>query len=453
MSLKPPQKLFFISSADEMKYPYETLFDKLALSISWFSNLEELSIKAIETPAAIILDLDPLSRPLETHLEKLRLQFPKADLIALSSSDSAQTALMVIHSGFADFLLKPLSPEELFFSVKKVIQRTELFQKFQEPETNLVRALTQISSGSTPSIIRLSTIEFLQSYFRAQGAVWLALDKKTPCKILAAFPKGVKSEEIQDYLSDVNLSKAPPPVVSWTRPSKKQQVFLSCLENKEAVLLWGIDSLVKEEALLTAKTLLEHAELSLLNLEKFEEIKHLSFIDELTGLFNSRYLKYALTNAIHKSNIKSKPFSVLFIDVDHFKSVNTGHGHVVGSDFLIAIGKSIRNCVRELDLVFRYGGDEFIVVLHDMDLEGSKTIAERIRASIARRLFSIHHLKLQTTVSIGVALYPQHAKSQEDLLKLADLAMYSAKERSRNTVEVFSEAHCLPEKEEKQVSQ
>lgn len=437
MSSKSPQKIYFVSNADEMRYPYENLFEKLALSIDWLPNFDYLLKKSSEPPLAIIIDLDPLSRPLEPHLEKLRLLFPRSDLVALSSSDSAQTALMVIRSGFADFLLKPLSPEELFFSIKKVIQRTELFQKLQDPETNLVRALTQISSGSTPSIIRLSTIEFLQSYFKSKGGAWLTLEKPQS-RVLASVPGGVQFSQIDKFLSDIKLSKAPPPVVSWTRPNQGQQIFLSCLEGKEGLLLWEIESLVREETLLTAKTLLEHAELSLLNLEKFEEIKHLSFIDELTGLYNSRYLKYALTSAVHKSNTHRKSFSVLFIDVDHFKSINTAHGHVVGSDFLIAIGKSIKNSVREIDLVFRYGGDEFVVVLNDMDLEGSTFIAERIRANVARRVFAIHRLKLQTTVSIGVALYPQHAKSQEDLLKLADLAMYSAKERSRNTVEVFS---------------
>jgi len=182
------------------------------------------------------------------------------------------------------------------------------------------------------------------------------------------------------------------------------------------------------------KTLLEHAELSLLNLEKFEEIKQVTFIDELTGLYNSRYLKYSLANSIQKSKHAEKPFSVLFIDVDHFKVVNTSHGHLVGSDFLVAIGKSIKNTVRESDPVFRYGGDEFIVILPDLEEEGAQLIAERIRKGIERRVFSIRGEKLKATVSIGLALYPRHAKDQDTLIKLADLAMYSAKERSRNTV-------------------
>lgn len=433
------QSVLFLGSGDEMQHPYISFFEKLNLSAEWIGNLEEVYQKERGTPLAVVVDIDPLSRPLEPHLEKLRLSFPNSDLIALSGTDTASTALLVIRSGFSDFLLKPISPEELLWSIKKVIQKRELFQKLEEPEANVVRAMTQISSCSTPSLIRLSTLEFLLGFFKGQGSAWISLKNQVSTN-LCAYPKGIEDKLVQEKLSEINLSASPPPAVTWTTRKNYRNVLLTCLEGSQAVLIWGITDKVNDDTLSTAKTLVEHSELSLLNLEKFEEIKHLSFTDELTGLFNSRYLRYALTNTINRSKNKAKSFSVLFIDVDHFKSINTQYGHLVGSDFLIAIGRSIRNCVREQDMVFRYGGDEFVVILSDLELEGAQMIAERIRLGVERRVFSIHGLKLRTTVSVGISMYPEHAKSQEDLLKLADSAMYSAKEQSRNSVHVYAPA-------------
>ncbi|MEZ4749567.1 MAG: GGDEF domain-containing protein [Bdellovibrionota bacterium] len=156
-------------------------------------------------------------------------------------------------------------------------------------------------------------------------------------------------------------------------------------------------------------------------------LKQQTFVDDLTGLYNSRFLKFAITNAIMKCRDPNQSFSILFIDVDHFKQVNDKYGHVIGSEFLVAIGKTIKNAVRGIDPAFRYGGDEFVVILHNSDTEGARVIAERIRKNIERRVFIIQDQKLSTTVSIGIATYPIHAAERETLLQLADEAMYSAK--------------------------
>jgi diguanylate cyclase (GGDEF)-like protein len=120
---------------------------------------------------------------------------------------------------------------------------------------------------------------------------------------------------------------------------------------------------------------------------------------------------------------------------------------LIGSEFLIAIGKTIKNSVRNIDPVFRYGGDEFVVILQDTPLEGATEIAERLRKHIERRLFIIKGQKLQTTVSIGVAVYPEHANEREALLRLADEAMYQAKRRTRNAVSLAFGAEPLPKRQ------
>lgn len=427
--------VLFIGADQELRHPYDRFLQVNSLRSQWIPLIDDWG-SSKEAPLAVVVDIDSLEKPLESQLETFRYTFPDSDLVALSGIDSASIALLVIRSGFSDFLLKPVSPEELIWSIKKSLQKREAFQKLHEPGTQIVRALTQISSTSTPSLVKLTALDFLKDFYHAKGAAWLELQQNKTWTTQVLSPKGAQITPVLEGLSKNNDLRALPPVSSYLLENERSILF-SVSKSKEAVLVFGVEETLSEESLIVGKNLVEHAELTLLNLEKFEEIKQVTFIDELTGLYNSRYLKYSLANSIQKSNHTQKPFSVLFIDVDHFKIVNTSHGHLVGSDFLIAIGKSIKNTVRDTDPVFRYGGDEFIVILPDLEEEGALLIAERIRKAIERRLFSIRSEKLKATVSIGLALYPHHAKDQDTLVKMADLAMYSAKERSRNSVFIY----------------
>ena len=129
-----------------------------------------------------------------------------------------------------------------------------------------------------------------------------------------------------------------------------------------------------------------------------------------------------------------KKFSVLFLDIDYFKKVNDTSGHWIGSRLLVEVSRIILGSVRSCDYAFRYGGDEFVVVLVDTTREQGETIAERIRRAIEQHEFLIDSVSLKLTVSIGLAIFPDHAKSTVELLKLADQAMYYGKTKSRNIV-------------------
>jgi len=199
-------------------------------------------------------------------------------------------------------------------------------------------------------------------------------------------------------------------------------------------MAWDVPEHVSTKRLASTQMLLDHSETCLFNVHKLKELKQQTFIDDLTGLYNARFLKYAVTNAIRNCKDPHQSFSVLFIDVDHFKGINDKYGHLVGSEFLIAIAKTVKNSVRSIDIAFRYGGDEFVVILTGTNTEGAREIAERLRKNIEMRIFAIQGKRLRTTVSIGLATYPKHADEREQLLKLADDAMYEAKRVSRNKV-------------------
>jgi diguanylate cyclase (GGDEF)-like protein len=170
-----------------------------------------------------------------------------------------------------------------------------------------------------------------------------------------------------------------------------------------------------------------------LHLQRAEE---LSVTDDLTSLYNSRYLNQLLRRESKRASRSARPLSLLFLDLDGFKSINDRHGHLCGSRALVEAAMVIRGCARETDVVARFGGDEFAVVLPDTGSKGAIAVAERMRERVDAHSFlkASQGLSIHLTVSIGVATLPDVAMSAEDLIKAADAAMYRVKDGGKNGV-------------------
>lgn len=176
-------------------------------------------------------------------------------------------------------------------------------------------------------------------------------------------------------------------------------------------------------------------ELALGNAVRFSEVRERAYLDDVTSLHNVRYLFSALRREIQRARRSNLDLSVLFLDLDRFKRVNDRHGHLVGSAVLREFGELLKQGVRSIDTVGRYGGDEFAMVLVDTPLEGARGVAERIRREVeARRFEAGSGLGCQVTVSIGAASFPGDGTEAEDLIDRADRAMYRAKAQGRNRV-------------------
>lgn len=158
-----------------------------------------------------------------------------------------------------------------------------------------------------------------------------------------------------------------------------------------------------------------------------------SILDDLTGLYNRRYLIDALRRAISSAHRRRKPLCLLLVDVDHFKQINDAHGHGAGDQILAHIATLIREALRFEDICARIGGEEFAVILREMDRGGCLEAAERIRTLIAGHPWDVDGSGIECTVSLGGVLAPEDRKlTSGDFLRLADANLYRAKHCGRN---------------------
>lgn len=170
-----------------------------------------------------------------------------------------------------------------------------------------------------------------------------------------------------------------------------------------------------------------------------DQITHLAYHDALTGLPNRTLLSDRLGQAIARARRAQEAFAVLYLDLDGFKAVNDAYGHDVGDALLREAAQRIKACVRESDTVARMGGDEFTVILNDIKAPHN---VQRVSDSLLRTLsspFTLNTRCCQVGASIGIALYPNHAATAEQLVKSADAAMYWAKQGGKNRCRFFGE--------------
>ncbi len=192
-----------------------------------------------------------------------------------------------------------------------------------------------------------------------------------------------------------------------------------------------------EEDELTLSRLADYAAIAIDNARVFRKVQELTLTDEHTGLFNARHLRALLEQEVARAVRFDHPLSLIFLDLDRFKDVNDTHGHLCGSALLKAVGHLLRKCIRQVDSAFRFGGDEFAVVLIEADPLAALTVAERMRDAFRQTHFLEERgLDIRLTASFGVASCPEHARTATDLLEAADRAMYRVKATGRDEVVV-----------------
>ena len=187
------------------------------------------------------------------------------------------------------------------------------------------------------------------------------------------------------------------------------------------------------------ETIAQQTSISIDNAKLFEKTQEMAITDSLTGLYNRRYFYLILDNEIERAKRYQSPLSLIMIDIDHFKLVNDKFGHLAGDEVLHSISGISKKLLRQIDNMFRYGGEEFMIILPETNQEEALNVAERIRSTIAETAIQIKKGSVKLTISIGVSEYGENHPAPNEFIEIVDKAMYDAKKAGRNCVRVFSE--------------
>lgn len=415
------------------------------------SGKEALEITTEKKVDLIILDLVLKDMNGEKILETIKKKNTDIDFIIVTGYATVESVIKLMKKGIFDFIKKPLIPEEFKFSILKCLKQREIIKENKKLKEYLfLYDLGKIITSSLElSKVYDNILIALSNYLPDSGIIIYNADitDYLEVKAFSGFDRNQMIElkdKIIEFINTNFSNRKDSEILNFSTENLKNNVslkynnfsvipFENISEKKGYIFVFTNDiSLEKQEGL---KFLQKHIKLGIENALTFINAQELAYIDDLTKAYNIRYLFVSLDNELKRAERFGTNVSVLFIDLDFFKRVNDQYGHLVGSKLLIEFTNEIKKCVRGIDTVIRYGGDEFIVICTETDVELAKKVAERLRKRteecefLKKDGYSIH-----ITCSIGIATYPIHGTTKTELIELADKAMYRGKELSRNIV-------------------
>jgi diguanylate cyclase (GGDEF)-like protein len=376
-------------------------------------------------------------------IRRTRSMDPAPDIILATGNATIETAIQALKGGARDYLLKPCNPEQLRHTVNSCLEQRRLLAE----NTLLQSQIRLYQKGqhlcgqlNVETLFQESLSTLLHELGHGRGLAYL-LNQNGISHIGANGFDENKARQLAEVLADQTtdikqaktLSAKECPGLAESFPDiSSMWVFPMHTQNDEhGALVLCNPSDAELPAQLPVENLVflaEQVALGFNNACQFQGAKELIYTDDLTGLYNHRYLHIALEQEITRSERYGLEFSLAFVDLDLFKSVNDEHGHLVGSGVLKQVGGLLRECVRDADMLFRYGGDEFVALLVETDARGAKIVAERLRTGIEGFEFSTGRTRTgKLTATVGHATYPAHATSKDEIIELADKAMYLGK--------------------------
>lgn len=372
-------------------------------------------------------------------LRYARSHHPGVEVVVITALDRVEPAVRAIKSGASEYLIKPVAAESLQHAVSRALATRTLLRENEalRRHVTLLETGQRIATSLEKDTLILEAAAAFSTAAGAEGLLLFGANAEGP-RLLGS--EGVPAESIaaitEAVLANLQQGEAPRRIAPLPGPYPEGLVIAATDAGDTwgyAVLLYG--RAPARETVGAAAFMARHLALGLRNLGRFSEVEDLAYVDDLTHLFNTRYLHLALERELQFSGASGQPFSVLFLDLDYFKSINDTHGHLIGSALLVEVGKVLRGLVRDHDVVARYGGDEYVLVLRGTDSGGALKVAERIRHTVEGHFFLAREgLRLNITTCIGVASFPEHAKDKPTLLDWADRAMYRGKKGGRNVV-------------------
>ncbi len=458
-------KIFLIGTS-ATRNDYEDILLSHGHSVIKFKSLDIVQSKLGEKIDLLIIDRKQNLEPSFKEFLKLSKAIPK---IIISDTKSLR--------GFAPWTKVPFvfplcapSDKELLFFINRLLQERELNIEnirlkndlsIAKRELNFYEEVNKTLTSSLELNDILTTImKKAKEMTKAQAWSVLLVDEDTG-ELVFEKTEGKKSKDakkfrlkigegIAGWVAQEGLPVVVPDVSKDERFLGKidkairfKTKSLICIPIKSRDKIIGVlefvnkttgDPFTREDLDLLMR-LVDQTAIAIERVSLYQKMAELAITDDLTKLFNTRYLNRTIEIEIQRSKRYNTSISLIFMDIDYFKQINDQYGHLVGSKVLVEIGQLLLKNLRSIDIVARYGGDEFVIVLPQTPPTAATHIAERMRKAVEQNVFlKKEGYSLRMTASFGVASYPESAQSKDDLIRLADEAMYRVKYQTRNAV-------------------
>jgi two-component system, cell cycle response regulator len=410
-------------------------------------NRYELVITDLVMPD--ISGMDILARVKETD--------PGIDVIMVTGNANLESAIFALKHGARDYLIKPVNHDEFRHSISQCMQQRRLLDENEELKNmlNLFQSsqaiagcleLERVHHLMIEAVAREIGVSRALGLFQSENGLELTDGKGLSASMAQQYVDTVLAHIARHQSKNRLLVKVQLEAVSDA--SDITEAYLIFVRNKGSLV--GVIAAFNDPGLHLPDThlkkknirfLLEQSARAFQNAETFTMAKDMLFIDDLSGLFNHRYLEVALDRELKRVERYSSHLAILFLDLDFFKQVNDTHGHLVGSRVLREMAELLKRSTRDVDVVIRYGGDEYTIILVETDAETAGKVVERIRSQVESHVFlASEGYTIRLTCSIGYACCPEDSMSKQELLDMADQAMYCGKAAGKNCIERYIKA-------------
>ncbi len=391
-------------------------------------------------------------------LQAVKARSPSLDVLIMTGYASIDTAVRALKQGAADYLRKPFAAQELVAVVESTLAQRRLYRDHHrlKRQLELYELTRSFASVDEPDrVLHLG----LEAACHATGSRAGMVLRSQPdgafmdlvhCRGVAPEKaKAVRRALVTRGLRHLRSSERPRTlgrgrlgrILGDEAPPGLRELLLLPLVRRGAaegmflLLRYNDQDRLDRDTVDNGLFVVRQVELAYEAALRYQQARHLAFVDPLTDLYNARYLERVLEESIEASDRSGRPFAVLFLDLDRFKEINDAHGHLVGGKVLIEVSRLLRSNVREGDVLIRYGGDEFVAVLPGATARDAMEVAQRTREAIrSHRFLGREGRDIRVTASVGIATYPEDARTCDELIDKADRAMYRNKEATRDAV-------------------
>ncbi|MCK4532690.1 diguanylate cyclase [bacterium] len=453
----------------------ETIKDLLEMEnfkVTLAQNAAQAIIKIKEiSPDLILTDLKLPDRSGLEILKEAKKNDPDVCVIVMTAYANVETAIKALEEEVYDYITKPFDPERVKLIIKKGLERRrltlrnkELLQYLQK-EKNKLESILEIGEKMSSILNLEELVDFIvvkaTEVIESQRGSLMLMDKEGGVlKIVAS--KGLKDKIIKN--TQVKIGER---IVGWVAKTGepllvldvdkqtdrhrtedeigaetyKSKSFLSMPLKKEKEIIGVInltdknnpkDNTFTMDDLRLLSIIVNQAVVSIENAKLYKEIKVLSITDSLTGLFNRRYFEERLKMEISRAERYKRFLCLIMLDIDNFKEYNDTYGHLKGDVVLQKVARILKKNSRKVDIISRYGGEEFVIVLPETNMAEAKEVAEKIRRAVKEFFLEGVFFK-EISISGGISSF-HHKLSMDDLIKRADDSLYRAKREGKNQI-------------------